>query len=173
VFNACRSGLDIAARNYWDTHGRSTSAIVDGDGRYVERLQNEIDTQRFLMVVKGRCAYLKSICPKQYLQLYKLVKAVELLEAHANDVYTRRVTKESVTIKTVTPGDGTLSWTEIPKVTMKDLDGRGFNPVQQFQTRELTPEMLEAVKTYRNESESVEDFLHNLSGVLEATSQAA
>jgi len=142
LFNACRAGLDIASSNY--LMHRNEQAYLDGT----------VDpTGRFLMVARGRCAYIKHICTKQYLQLTKLLEAAVLLRKSA-DNYENIAENIPVT-------NGTMPAVPWDKYILGGIM-YGENPYVTMYRRELAHSKMAVLRTYKNIEEPLEDFLDRL-----------
>lgn len=138
LFNACRSGLDTAAANYWDFKGRNGAAPN-------ERLQEEVDLERFKMVFRGQVSYVGGINEKHKIELTKLLKAADLLSSQ--NVYAMKADMD------ITPAMQAPTWAK----RIKTISGTPC-----VVSKSLPDEKMQVLKEYKKSHEPVEQFLERL-----------
>jgi hypothetical protein len=158
LFNACRCGMDIAARNYWNDRGRPFNP--DDDEDLPEHIQDERDVERFIMVARGMVSYVGSINWEHGLQLDKLLTvAKELYECHTNRLYTG--VYKTVELDNRAEWVSTFKW---------ELDNQ-LEPKEVYHSRVLAPEALHILKQYKNKTESLENFKEKMCSILNAENE--
>ena len=135
LFNACRSSIRVAAEKYYKN-------CVEEKNIDARDLHSQVEL--FMMVMKGRIAYIKSISKSQHTQLEKLLCAAEYL--NNTGIYIRMIVdrsqappekKDWVSLREIT--EGSIEMLKIP-----------------------SEEVMTAVKRYKYKEESLVEYLNNV-----------
>jgi hypothetical protein len=139
LFNACRSSLRIAAEKYYQNCAEE---------KHIDPRDVHSQVELFVMVMKGRISYLKSISKVQHGQLEKLMRAAEVL--NSSEAYTRVIVDRSQA------DPEKKDWISLRTITKESVET--FKIAKE--------EVLNAVKTYKRKEESLEVYLSRLKDTL-------